>query len=172
MRVEDRDARRRIHGAVEEQTLGGEVLLHRPVVVEMIAREIGEDGDVEGDAGGAALVEAVARDFGDEFGGSAAGAFGHQFEEIARFGRGVERGTNFAGDVVFDGADQDCFAGGGVQQRFGEKGRRRFAVGAGDAGGGERALGMAEEGGGGFGQRAAAVLDFERRRCPACRQRR
>ena len=115
---------------------------------------------------------AVARDFGDQFGGAAADAFGHQFEEIARLGRGVERGAHFAGDVVFDGADENGFARGGVEQRFGEKCRCRLAVGAGDAGGGERALGMAEEGGGGLGQRAAAVFDFEQRRCPACRRRR
>ena len=52
---------------------------------------------------------------------------------------------------------------GGVEQRFGEKCRGGFAVGAGDAGGSELALGMAEESGGGLGQRAAAVFHFERR---------
>ena len=107
------DARRGIDRAVEEQALGGEVLLHGLVVVEMVAGEVGEDGDVEVDAGSAALVERVARDFGDQFGGAAADAFGHQLEEIARLGRGVERGAHFAGDVVLDGADEDCFAGGG-----------------------------------------------------------
>ena len=121
---------------------------------------------------GAALVECVAGNFGDEFGGAAARAFGHQFEEVARFGRGVERGAHFAGNVVLDGADEDGFAGGGVEKRFDEKGGGGFAVGAGDAGGGELALGMAEEGGGGFGEGAAAVLDFERRRCPGCRRAR
>jgi hypothetical protein len=65
--------------------------------------------------------------------------------------------------VILDGADQDRFAGGGVEQRFDEKGGGGFAVGAGDAGGGEAALGMAEEGGGCFSERAAAVLDFEHR---------
>ena len=71
------------------------------------------------------------------------------------------RGAHFAGDVIFDGADENGFAGGGVEQRFGQKGGGGFAVGAGDAGGGELALGMAEEGGGGLRQRAAAMLDFE-----------
>ncbi len=42
-----------------------------------------------------------------------------------------------------------------------EIGRGGFAVGAGDAGGCERLFGMAEEGGGGFGEGAAAVFDFE-----------
>ena len=122
------------------------------------------------DAGCAALVESVARDFGDEFGGSAARALSHQFEEIARFGRGVERGTSLAGDVIFDGADEYGLAVGGVQQRFGEKCRSRLAVGAGDAGGGELALRVAEERGGCLGECAAAVLDFERRESRDCRR--
>ncbi len=145
MRIEDSDARRGIDGAVEEKSLGGEVFLHRLVVVEVVAREIGEDGDVERDAVSPALVERVARNFGDELGCAAARAFGHQFEKIARFGRGVQRGTHFAGDVILDGADEDGFARGGVEKRLGEEGRGGFAVGAGDAGGGELALGMAEE---------------------------
>ena len=60
VRVDDGDARRRIDGAVEEQALGGEVVLHGLVIVEMVAGEVGEDGDVEVDAGHAALVEGVA----------------------------------------------------------------------------------------------------------------
>ena len=60
LRVDDGDARSGVDGAVEEQALGGEVLLHGLVIVEMIAGEVGEDGDVEVDAGGAALVEGVA----------------------------------------------------------------------------------------------------------------
>ena len=129
----------------------------------MIAGEVGEDGHVEGDAVSAALVERVAGNFGDELGCAAARAFGHQLEKIARLGRGVQRGAHFAGNVILDGADEDCFAGGGVEKRFGEEGGGGFAVGAGDAGGGELALGVAEEGGGGFGEGAAAVLDFKRR---------
>ncbi len=60
VRVDDRDARSGIDRAVEEQALGGEVVLHRLVIVEVVAGEVGEDGDVEGDAGHAALVERVA----------------------------------------------------------------------------------------------------------------
>ena len=57
VRVEDSDARSGIDGAIEEKPLGGEVLLHRLVIVEVVAREIGEDGDVERNAESAALVE-------------------------------------------------------------------------------------------------------------------
>ena len=159
--VDDGNPRRGIDGAIEEQTLGREILLHRAVIVEVIAGEVGKHGHIEIDACGAALVEAVAGNFRDQFGCSVRDAFGHKFKEIARLGRGVDRGPNLACDVIFDRADQHGLAGGGVQKRFGEKGRCRFAVGAGDAGGGERALGMAEEGGRCFGQRAAAVFDFK-----------
>ena len=58
--VDDGDAGGGIDRAVKEQTLGGEVLLHGLVIVEMVAGEVGEDGDVEVDAGRAALVEGVA----------------------------------------------------------------------------------------------------------------
>jgi hypothetical protein len=47
VRVEHGHARRRIDRAVEEQALGGKILLHRLVIVEMVAREVGEDGHVK-----------------------------------------------------------------------------------------------------------------------------
>ena len=47
VRVDDGDARSGIDRAVEEQALGGEVLLHGLVIVEVVAGEVGEDGDVE-----------------------------------------------------------------------------------------------------------------------------
>ena len=66
--------------------------------------------------------------------------FGHQFEEVARLGGGVDGGAHFAGNVVLDGADEDGLAGSGVEQRLDQKCRGRFAVGAGDARGRELAL--------------------------------
>ncbi len=60
VRVDDGDARSGIDRAVEEQALGGEVVFHRLVVVEVVAREVGEDGDIEGNSGHAALIERVA----------------------------------------------------------------------------------------------------------------
>ena len=85
----------------------------------------------------------------------------HKLEQIARLGGGVDRRANFAGDMVLDGADEDGFAGGGVEERLDEEGRCRLAIGSGDAGGRQLALGMAEEGCGGLGQGAAAVFDLE-----------
>src|SRR5208337_227625 len=39
VRVQDRDTRRRVHRAVEEQALRGKIIFHRVVVVEMVARQ-------------------------------------------------------------------------------------------------------------------------------------
>ena len=80
------------------------------MIVEVIAGEIGEDGHVELDACSAALVEGVAGNFGDQLGGAAPHAFGHQLEQIARLGRGVQRRAHFAGHVIFDGADEHGLA--------------------------------------------------------------
>ncbi len=68
-------------------------------------------------------------------------------KQVARLGRGVHGRANLAGNVIFDCADQNCFARRGVQQCFSEKGSSGFAVGTGDADGSELAFGMAKEGG-------------------------
>ena len=90
-------------------------------------------------------------------------ALGHQFEEVARLGRGVDRRTHFACDVVLDGAHQHRGARGGIEQRFSKERRGRFAVGSGDADRFELALGMVEERCGGLRQRAPTVLDLKHR---------
>ena len=71
--------------------------------------------------------------------------------------------ARLAGYMALDGADEDGAADGGVEKRFGEKGGSGFAIRASDAGAAELALGMAEEGGGGLSERAAAVFDLEGR---------
>jgi hypothetical protein len=50
-------------GPREELRLGGAVVGHRDVIVEVIAREIREQRDVELDTVDAALIESVRRDF-------------------------------------------------------------------------------------------------------------
>ena len=64
-----------------------------------------------------------------------------------------------AGEVGFDGADEEGFAVGGLKELFEEEGGCGLAVGAGDGGEGEAALGMVVELGGEFGEGAAAVGD-------------
>ena len=163
VRIDHRDARRRIHRSIEEQALGGEIVFHRLVVIEMVAREVGEDGNVKRNSDHAALVEGVARDLGDELFRAARNTFRHHLEQIARFGRGVNRGASLTGDVAFNGADENAGTRGRVEERFGEECGGGFSVCAGDSSGGERTLGMAEERRGGLGERAAAVLDMEER---------
>jgi len=51
------DARSGVDRAVEQQALGGEVLLHGLVIVEVVAGEVGEHCDVESYSGGPALIE-------------------------------------------------------------------------------------------------------------------
>ncbi len=118
MRIENGYARGRVLGAVEEEFLGGEILLHGLVIVEVVAGEVGEDGDVEWAVRHAALVESVAGDLRDELGCAAGDAFGHELEKISGLGGGVDGGTRLTGHVVFDGADEDCFAGGGVEEEL------------------------------------------------------
>ncbi len=60
VRIDYSDARRRIDRAIEEQALGGEIVFHRLVVIEVVAGEVGEDSDVERNSDHAALVERVA----------------------------------------------------------------------------------------------------------------
>jgi hypothetical protein len=63
--------------------------------------------------------------------------------------------------MVLDGAHQHGLARRGLEQRLDEEGGGGFSVGAGDAGGRELPLRVAEEGRGSLGERAAAVLHLE-----------
>ena len=60
VRIDHSHARRRINRPVKQQPLGREVLLHGLVIIEVVLREIGEDGHVESHSGSAPLVERVA----------------------------------------------------------------------------------------------------------------
>ena len=60
--------------------------------------------------GGAALVESVTGNLGDQFSGSVGQPFRHQFKKIARLGRSVGRRAHFAGDMVFNRAHKHGFA--------------------------------------------------------------
>ena len=130
MRVDHGNARSRIDRAVKEQSLGGKVLLHRLVVIEVVAGEIGEDSHIEVDPGGAALIKGVAGNFGDQLGGSAGYSLGHKFKQISRLGGGVNGRAHFARHVVLDGANENGLARCGVEQRLDQKCRGRLAIGS------------------------------------------
>ena len=84
---------------VEEPGLGRGVRLHGAVVVEVVAREVREDGDAEGERGDALLVECVA---GDLHGSGGAAVLEHQGEGAADLGGGGggQLGRGEAGAVV------------------------------------------------------------------------
>ena len=155
--IEDRGARGFGAAAFEQKPLGAEVIVHGAVVVEMIAREVGEDGDVEGDSEYALLREGVRGDFHYAFGDAEGESLGEELIELKGLGRGVGRGKNFAGDMIFDGADENGFAGGGVEDGFDDKGGGAFSVGACDAGIGDALGGTLVEICAEAGEGAAAV---------------
>ena len=78
-------------------------------------------GDIEGNAEDALLRQGVRGDFHHRFGGAVAQRLGQHLIQFQRFGRGVRRGQNFAGDVVFDRADERGLAPGRLQNRFQQK---------------------------------------------------
>ena len=73
--VEDGGAGRRSRGAIEQFAFGGKVILHAAVVVEMVAGQVGKDGDVEIQARNTLLVESVGGYLHHRFGGAAVDAF-------------------------------------------------------------------------------------------------
>ena len=60
VRIDHCNPRSRIDRAVEQQPLGREVLLHRVVIIEMVAGQVSKDGHIKTQTDGAALVECVA----------------------------------------------------------------------------------------------------------------
>ena len=57
--VEDGGTGRWSRGAIKQFAFRGKVILHAAVVVKMVAGQIGEDGDVEPEAGNPLLIERV-----------------------------------------------------------------------------------------------------------------
>src|SRR5579862_7631907 len=87
--IEHGNTRGGVSCSVKEEALGGEVLFHRLVIVEVVACEVGEDCHIESDLGDASLVESVTGDFHHQFTCASGDTVGHQFKQVARFGGGV-----------------------------------------------------------------------------------
>ena len=77
----------------------------------------------------------------------------------AALGRRMIGGSDLAGDVGLDGAQQNALAADAGEKLFEEKRGCRLAVGSGNTAEFEAALGMAEDCGAHLGESAAAVLD-------------
>ena len=91
--------------AGEELRFRAAVTRHRAVIVEVIAREVGQQRDVELDAGQAPLVEADRRDFHADRGGAAPREFRELRLQPQRVRRGVDQRPQFAAQAVAECAD-------------------------------------------------------------------
>ena len=121
--------------AVEQRQLGVAVRLPRPVELEVLVGEVGQDRDVVGDARHAVEGEAVRGRLDDR---DVVAGVDHRAErrlQLRRLrGRGVRLvGLGPAADAGRDRADHPGAAPGRLEGRDGEVGGRRLAVRAGDA---------------------------------------
>ena len=108
----------------------------------MVAREVGEDRDVERNSIDPLLLQRVRGNFHHRLGCALAQGLVQNAIQFERFGSGVRRGQGFSGNVIFDGADQRALAASGNQNRFEQECSRAFSVRAGDAGDGQSLGGL------------------------------
>src|ERR1035438_8408248 len=148
-------------GAGEQQLLGGEIILHGVMEIQVVAREIGEDGRVESQAVNAAQRQGVRRHFHDCMRAARGFQFCEETVQVERFRRGVDGRQDAPGQMVLDGPDQRGGFAGGAQNGIDQIRRGGFAVGAGDAGEGDALVRMAIEIAGGQRQRVTAVRKLE-----------
>ena len=80
------------------------------------------------------LFQRVRRYFHHGFGGLRLNSLGKNLVQFQGFGSGVRRRQYFAGDVIFDGADQGRLLPAKVQNGLDQKSYRGLAIGAGDPG--------------------------------------
>ncbi len=68
---------------LKSNRLAREVILHGAVIIEVVARQVSEDSNVEGDSGDASLIESVAGDFHHKLGRAEINTLSHKLEEVA-----------------------------------------------------------------------------------------
>jgi hypothetical protein len=127
-RVADVYGRRRRCGPDEESALGQEVLLHRPVEVEVVLGEVGEDERVEPDAVEAVQHRRVRRRLERD---AAVAGVEHLPErplQVDRLGSRSHDGPNLAADSALDGSEQTRAPARCLEDRVKQEGGRRLAV--------------------------------------------
>ena len=118
----------------EQLRLRGAIRAHRAVVVEMVARQIGEQRHREIDAVDAALIDAVRRDFHHDRIGARALVQREHLVQRRGVGRGIRRRPDRRTEQAVAERAQHRGAASGRMQSGGDPVRgRRLAVGAGDA---------------------------------------
>src|SRR5579871_464124 len=114
--------------SLKQNPLGGEIFVHGFVIVEVITGEISEHRDVEGNAEYALLRERVRGDFHHSFSCAMPKRLVQHARELERFRRGVRRGIDLTGNVIFDSADERALAMGRGKNRFDQECGRALAV--------------------------------------------
>ena len=138
-----------------------EIILHRPVKIEMVLGEVGEDRDVPFEATNPVLRERVRRDL--HRGGLAASVdhLREQFLNFERLGRCPNRGQNPVHDFVAHRPEQSATHARFLTNMFDQERRGRLAVRAGHRGEFQSARGPFIERCGQIGQHGPRVLDHE-----------
>ena len=156
--IENGGARRFGSAALEKNLFGAEIFVHGVVVVEMVAREVGEGGGAEAHAVDALLIERVARDLHAH----ALGTVRMQLRELAVHAHGIGRGVHSGGDLGRYAHSESSDVGGrppAPLERLREQPRAGgLAVGAGDAGDRELLRRRVEEAVGDLQPNQAVVL--------------
>src|SRR6185437_8675180 len=119
--VDDGDPRRWSTDTRKELCLRTRVCVHRAVEVEVVLREIGEDGNVDREAPDAFLFERVRAHLHHGLSAPGLHAFSETRIDVAAFRSGVVGGTNLSRDVGLDRAEQNAFAANASEELFEEK---------------------------------------------------
>ena len=146
---------------LKQQTLGGGVLFHGAVKIQMIAREIGEDRGMELEAVNAAERQRVRGDLHGQV-RAAALAPDSAAKRMTSSDSGVVLGAGMRSSrqAIFDGSDQAGDLARGAQNRVDQVRGGGFAVGAGDSGERYAFIRLPVEIARGDRQRLPAVLHF------------
>ena len=131
--VDDRSARAFAEAPVEESPLGGEVVLHRAVIVEVVARQVREGRDLVAQRITATKVERLRRRLHHGHAAAALDGATQKSLDIARLRRRVQSFGALARDAVFDRADEGRPLASGFSNRRDEIRARRLPVRARDA---------------------------------------
>ena len=162
--IDDQTRTRCVGGDLEELHLRLEILLHRAVVVEMVLREVREDGGGKRQAMSAMLIERVGGDLHGAGTAAIAAHLGEQALNLQRLRRGVRGRHLLAAEIIKNGAKQSAAHLAEVHQMMREEGGGRFAIRAGDADERHVFRRMAVQGRGGIGERNARVTHMNPRR--------
>ena len=145
--------------ALEQDALGGAVLVHGLVEVQMVLGQVGEGSHVEVDAADAVQHQGVGGDLHDHMGAACVTHTGEQGLQLEALGGGALGGDDLVADHVLHGADEaDLGAAGLLQDLLQQQGGGGLAVGAGDAHHGHCLSGMTVEVGADEGQSQTVVL--------------